>query len=318
MLIPITLLTLGLGILILGGESLVRGASSIAKKMKVPAIVIGLTIVSFGTSAPELIVNIFSAIRGTTDIAIGNVIGSNIANILLILGVSAIIVPLKVQRGTTWKEIPLALLAVGLVFVMVSDISLDGGAENVLTRTDGLALMAFFLVFLYYTYGLSKTEGAQGESVAQYGMPVSIAMIVGGILLLVFGGSILVDNAVILARIAGMSEALIGLTIVAIGTSLPELVTSIMAAIHRHDDIAVGNVVGSNIFNIFWILGLTSTIAPLPVASALRFDILVNIVATMLLFALMFVDDKHRLNRWQGMVFVGCYIGYIVTIVFRG
>lgn len=318
MFIPITLLTLGLGILILGGESLVRGASSVAKKMKIPAIVIGLTIVSFGTSAPELIVNIFSAIKGTTDIAIGNVIGSNIANILLILGISAIIVPLKVQRGTTWKEIPLALLAVGLVFVMVSDISLDGGAENVLTRTDGLALIAFFLVFLYYTYGLSKTEGAQGESVAQYSMPVSIAMIVGGILLLVFGGSILVDNAVILARIAGMSEALIGLTIVAIGTSLPELVTSIMAAIHRHDDIAVGNVVGSNIFNIFWILGLTSTIAPLPVASALRFDILVNIVATMLLFALMFVHDKHRLNRWQGMVFVGCYIGYIVTIVFRG
>lgn len=318
MILPITLLLLGLGILILGGESLVRGAASIAKKLKIPSIVIGLTVVSFGTSAPELIVSIFSAIRGTTDIAIGNIIGSNIVNILFILGVSAVIVPLRVQKGTSWKEIPLALLAAGLVFIMGSDVILDHGTANVLTRTDGLTLMAFFIIFLYYTYGLSKTNDAEGEPVKQYGALLSTVMIAVGIGLLVFGGSMLVDNAIILAKIAGMSEALIGLTIVAIGTSLPELVTSVVAAIHRHDDIAVGNVIGSNIFNVFWILGLTATIAPLPLGATMHYDILVNIVATTLLFAFMFVHDKHRLNRWQGMLFIGLYVGYIASIIHRG
>ncbi len=319
MILSIFLVLVGLGILIVGGESLVRGASSIAKRLKVAPIVIGLTIVAFGTSAPELAVNLFSAFKGSTDIAIGNVIGSNIANILLILGICAMIRTIRVQKNTVWKEIPLALLAVLLVFAMSHDRILDGGIANALTRTDGFALMGIFAIFLYYTFGIAKVSGdADKDEVKLYSTPISILLILGGLTGLVLGGKLLVDNAIVLAQLAGMSEALIGLTIVAVGTSLPELVTSIIAVRHGQDDLAVGNIVGSNIFNILWILGLTSSILPLPISPAGQIDVLVNIGATLLLFFFMFIGTKHRLNRWQGLMFVLIYVGYVGYLVMRG
>lgn len=317
MLVPILLFVLGLGILIIGAEGLVRGAASLASKMKIQPIVIGLTVVAFGTSAPELIVNIFSALKGSADIAIGNIIGSNIVNILLILGLSAAIVPLKVQRNTTWKEIPFALLASVLVFTMGNDVFFDGTATNAITRTDGFSLLVMFAIFMYYIFGLAKVDG-EAQEIKTYSYPLSVLLTAGGICLLFLGGKVLVDNAVLIAEAAGLSEAFIGLTIVAVGTSLPEMATSIVAAIHKQNDIAVGNIVGSNIFNVFWILGLTATMLQLPFNAAASIDVLVSVAATAVLFFAMFVGKKHELERWQGVLMVFSYFAYIGYLVYRG
>jgi cation:H+ antiporter len=320
MLLPILLLIVGLTILIAGAEFLVRGSSSIAKRFGISPLVIGLTIVAFGTSMPELIVNIFSAAEGATDLAIGNIVGSNIANIFLILGIAAIISPLRVGRGTVWKEVPFALLGAVLLFIMGNDFLIDGKGFNEMTRSDGFSLIGFFLIFLYYSFLISKSSRSkeEGEDIQTYGNAVAALFTIIGILALFLGGKLLVDNAIILATLAGLSEALIGVTIVAIGTSLPELVTSVVAVVRKHNDIAVGNVVGSNIFNVFWILGLTSTIHPLSFSAAINFDILVNVVATILLFAFMFIHTKRTINRWQGIVFFCLYAGYIAMAVIRG
>ena len=318
MILAIILVIFSLGILIAGGESLVRGAASLAQKMGIAPLVIGLTVVAFGTSAPELIVNIISVLKNTPDIAIGNIVGSNIANIMLILGISTAIYPLTVQKSTVWKEIPFALLAGVLIFIMANDKILDGNAANALTRTDGLTLIAIFIIFLYYTFGLAQTQGSGETKVQEYSWTKSLLFTGSGLVLLFIGGKILVENAIILARLAGLSEAFIGLTIVAVGTSLPELITSVIAAIHHHDDIAVGNVVGSNIFNVFWVLGLSSTIKNLPVGIEANADFLVNIIATLLLFAFMFISTRHKLNRWQGVLFILLYAGYIAYLIARG
>jgi cation:H+ antiporter len=318
MFLAIFLFVIGLTVLVAGAEFLVRGASSLAQKWGVPAIVIGLTIVAFGTSMPELVVNLFSAFRGATDIAIGNIIGSNTANILLILGISAMIYPLSVKKNTTWKEIPFALLAVVLVFIMGNDSLFDGVDFNALTRTDGLALIAFFGIFMFYIVSLARQEETSEEKARVYSTWLSTLFTVGGLAALFVGGKILVDNAVILARLAGMSEALIGLTIVAVGTSLPELATSVVAVIRKQNDIAVGNIVGSNIFNVFWILGLTGTILPLPFNSIINFDVLVSITTTLLLFLFLFVGTRRKLDRWQGALFILLYAVYVAYLVYRG
>lgn len=317
MLISILLIIVGLVILIVGAESLVKGASSLAKKIGLSELIIGLTIVAFGTSAPELIVNIFSAVRGSSDMAIGNIIGSNIANILLILGICAIITPIAIKNNTVWKEIPFSLLAVILIFVMGNDALIDRTGFNSLTRTDGIALVSIFIIFFYYIFGLSKSE-KNHEEVAQYSTSISLIMTLAGIFCLFLGGKLLVDNAVILATIAGMSEAFIGLTIVAIGTSLPELATSAVAAYHKKADMAVGNIVGSNIFNVFCVLGLTSIIMPIHFNININFDVIFVIIATLLLFLFMFIGNRQKLDRWQGGLFIGLYIAYIAFIIFRG
>jgi len=319
MLTSIFFLILGLALLIAGGESLVRGASSVARKLHISALVVGLTVVSFGTSAPELIVNLFSAFRGSVDIAIGNVIGSNIANILLVLGICALIRTIRVQSNTVWKEIPLALLAIILVFFLGNDILFDGTTTNTLTRTDGLSLIAIFIIFLYYTFGISKVNGSDAHAdIKTYNWGFSVFFIVIGTIGLALGGKWFVEHAALLARIAGLSEAFIGLTIVAIGTSLPELITSIIAIVRGEDDIAVGNIVGSNIFNVLWILGVTSIVLPLPVSDIVQTDILINIGITAMLFFFMFFGTKHKLDRWQGGLFVLLYVLYIGHLIIRG
>jgi cation:H+ antiporter len=323
---------IGLVILVFGAEILVRGASSFASKLRISALVIGLTVVSFGTSAPELTVNIVSAVQGSPDLAISNVIGSNIVNILLILGICAIIVPLSVKSSTVWKEIPLALLGVVLVGIMANDRLFDGVPFASLTRTDGIALLALMAIFMYYIFGMAKSDREkkveakisaeldedEDSKIKQYSVLVSVGMIVLGLAALVFGGRLLVSGAVDIAEAAGLSEALIGLTIVAIGTSMPELATSVVAALRKQTDIATGNIVGSNIFNIFFVLGTTSVIAPLPVSRTLNFDILVSILATGLLFLFMFTGGRRKLVRWEGVLFVLLYVAYLVYLIARG
>lgn len=311
----------GFVLLIKGADLLVDGASVVAKRLGVSALVIGLTIVAFGTSVPELVVNLFASLEGNTDLAIGNVLGSNIVNILLILGVSAIFYPLTVQKSTVWKEVPFALLAVTVLGFMANDMVLNGEASSAITRSEGLILIAFFVIFLYYIFGISKgnttdqTEEVAAESVS---LVRSLLMVVVGILGLVVGGKWIVDGAVAIATGFGVSEALIGLTIVAIGTSLPEMATSVVAAYKKNVDIAVGNVVGSNIFNVFWILGVSSIVQPLPFSQMLSFDLGMTFGATLLLFLAFFIGKRHTLERWQGVLFVVLYLTYILYLVLRG
>lgn len=314
------LLLVGFVFLIKGAGFLVDGASSLAKKFNVSNLVIGLTVVAFGTSAPELFVNLFASFKGTTDIAIGNIVGSNIVNILFILGIAAIIYPLKVGKGTVWKEIPMSLLAAVLLVILANDALVDGLSFNALTRSDGIILIAFFIIFLYYTVGIAKNQNGNEDQVPpkMYSGLVSVGLILLGMVGLVLGGQWIVNSATAIAVSFGLSDALIGLTIVAIGTSLPELATSAVAAYKKNSDIAVGNVVGSNIFNIFWILGISSIIKPLPFKPELNFDLWAVVGSSILLFVWMFLGKRHTLDRWQGIVFVLLYVGYIVAIVSRG
>ena len=319
------LLIIGLILLIKGADFLVDGSSSLAKKLGVSTLVIGLTVVSFGTSAPELIVNIIAAVNGNSDVSLGNVIGSNLANLLLVLGLSALIMPLCVQRSTTWKEIPFALLAVCVLFIFSNKLLLDGHDITVLTRTDGLIMLAFFIIFLYYAFEMAKNDKSTKEgkkaltqedkAIETYPYYKSFIFILGGLLALYFGGKWVVEGAVTIAMQLNISEFLISATVIAIGTSLPELVTSIIAATKKEVDLAVGNVVGSNIFNIFLVLGTTSTVAPINIQRYINADILILLGITFLLFFYMFLGKKHILEKWQGGIFVGLYVAYIVTLV---
>ena len=313
------LFLVGFVVLIKGADFLVEGSSSIAKKFKISNLVIGLTIVAFGTSAPELVVNIIAALEGKTELAFGNILGSNIANILLILGVASTICALTVKRNTVWIEIPLCMLAVLVVAAMANDALIDRVNSSLISRSEGLVLIGFFIVFLYYTINIARTnEGEIVEAVEQYSTRRSIIMVVIGLTGLILGGNWIVEGAVKIALAFGLSESLIGLTIVSIGTSLPELATSAMAAYRKETDIAIGNVVGSNIFNMFWILAVSSIVRPIALQPANNFDIATLIFANVLLFACLFIGKRHIIDRWQGILFLFAYIIYIVYLVMRG
>ncbi len=314
----IILLIIGFVILIKGADLLVDGASALAKRFKVSDIVIGLTIVAFGTSAPELVVNLFASFQGNTEIAIGNIVGSNIANIFLILGVAGIIYPLTVKKDTVWKEIPLSLLAALVLGFMANDALLDGRGYSMLSRIDGLILLCFFAIFLYYTGGIAKSNEVEDDEIHKYKLSKAILYIAIGLVGLVGGGKLVVDAAVSIATWLGVSQAVIGLTVVAVGTSLPELVTSAVAALKKKPDIAIGNVVGSNIFNIFWILGISAVIRPLPFNPVANMDILMTILASFLLFVWMFIGERHKLQRWQSVLFILIYVGYTGLLFARG
>ncbi|MDD5749780.1 MAG: calcium/sodium antiporter, partial [Patescibacteria group bacterium] len=286
----------GFFLLIKGADWLVDGASSVAKKLKVSDLVIALTVVSFGTSAPELIVNVFASFKGSSDLAIANIVGSNISNTLLILGVAAVIFPLTVKKGTVFKEIPFNLLAVIVLWLMVNDRLIDQANFNIISRIDGAILVSFFIIFLYYSFGIAKSQGT-GEKIQERKTSISVLMVLGGIAGLALGGDWIVKGAIAMATQFGMSEALIGLTIVAIGTSLPELAASAVAAYKKNSDIAIGNVVGSNIFNIFWILGVSSFIRPLDFSPLMNFDIHFLMAITVILFSFMFIGKKNILQR---------------------
>jgi cation:H+ antiporter len=311
------LFIIGFVFLFKGANFLVDGSASIAKKLKISSIVIGLTIVAFGTSMPELIVNIFASINGNTEIAIGNILGSNIANIFLILGISAIIFPLTTKKNTVWKEIPFSLLAALVLAFLVNDIVIDGASFSALTRIDGLILISFFIIFLYYTFGIAKvsSDDMSQADIQEFNYTKSILFIILGLIGLILGGRWIVNGAIKIAQIFNLSESLIGLTVVAIGTSLPELATSAVAAYKKQTDIAIGNIVGSNIFNILWILGISSLIRPLPFNASSDLDIFMTIFASLLLFMVMFIGKKHIIQRWQGVLMILVYIVYVFVLI---
>lgn len=329
LILSVVLIVIGLLLLIKSADFLVSGASSLAQKFKISPIVIGLTVVAFGTSAPEMVVSVGSALSGNTEIALGNIIGSNIANILLILGLASVVYPLKVNKNTVWKEIPMSFLAAIILTVLGLQTFIDNptgtfsallssATAGSITRSNGIVLISFFLIFLYYTFGIAKATGDTEPEIAKQSMPKMFFLIAGGLLGLMLGSKMLVDSSVTLAGILGVSDTLIGLTVVAIGTSLPELVTSVVAALKKHADIAVGNVVGSNIFNIFLILGVTSIVKELPLPGIVIGDIIVLLGATLFLFAIMFVRAKHRISRFEGGVMLAAYVVYLGYITMRG
>ncbi len=322
MLLAIVLLALGVAALLAGAEFFVGGAAAIARRYRVSELVIGLTIVSMGTSAPELIVNTFAAFQGSTGLAFGNIIGSNNFNLLLILGISGLITPLVVQKPTVWKEIPFS----GAAALLLALLLVDFGHDPVLTRIDGLLLLLGFGLFLVYAWRSMKQDNAAELPVASPLEPepasnrwIDVAMgvipkklqepflLISGLALLVVGGRMVVDQAIVIAANLGMSERIIGLTIVAMGTSLPELATSVVAAIRGKADIAVGNVIGSNIFNILFVLGLTGVIIPLPYDRSFDREMLLLGMGTVAVFLMMFTGKRHRLDRWEAALLI---LGY--------
>ncbi len=317
--LELLLLIIGIALLVKGADWLVDGSSSLAKKLGVSSLVIGLTVVAFGTSMPELVVNIFSAITGKGDVAFGNIVGSSIANILLILGAAGIFMTVKVQHSTTWKEIPFSLLA-ALALLSFSASPILNGKEAIIGRSEGIVFLLFFCIFLYYVFEMTKKSHETFESLKVHKGSVlkSAGLIILGLAGLYLGGKWTIDGAVFLARLAGVSEYMIGLTIVAIGTSLPELFTSVIAAWKGDSDLAVGNVVGSNIFNIFLVLGITSIITPLSVPMFGIFDLLVLCAATLCLFFAMFIGKRHELERWQSACFLLFYLSFVIWIILRG
>lgn len=311
------LLFAGFIILIKGADFLVGGASSLAKRLKISALTIGLTIVAFGTSAPELTVNVFASMNGLNDAIFGNVIGSNIFNLLFILGVTGAIYPLVVQKKSVKYEVPFSLLGVGLLWLLVNDVQLFGGDVNVLSRIDAGILMIGFLFFMFYIYRSIKTEIPDEEEIKEYTIPLSTIMVIGGIAGLVGGGYLVTENAVAIAEYFGLSQKLIGLTILAVGTSLPELATSLVAAFKKNTDIAVGNIIGSNIFNIFFILAINGLINPVEFSPVLNIDIMVLAIGTILLMVTMFTLNANKLDRWEAIVLLICYFIYMWYLIVR-
>ncbi len=312
----ILFLIVGLALILAGANALTDGASAVAKRFHISSLVIGLTIVAFGTSAPELTVSVVSALKGSADMAIGNVVGSNIFNVLMIVGCTAAIVPISVTKGTLSKEIPLCILASMALCILANDILLNGASGNTISQGDGLILLCFFLIFLGYTFSIARNSNGEGEAAIK-DMPVgrSVLYILGGLAGLVFGGQFFVDGASGIARSLGVSESVIGLTLVAGGTSLPELATSVVAALKKNPEMAIGNVIGSNLFNIFFVLGCSATIAPLQIGGITNIDLWVLIVSSVLLLFFGFFFRKRTITRIEGIALVLCYVAYTAYLI---
>jgi len=315
MLISILIIIAGFVLLIKGADWLVTGSSALAKKHNVSDLVIGLTIVAFGTSTPELVVNTVASFQQHSDIVFGNILGSNIVNLYLILGVAGLIYPITVHTNTVWKEIPVSVLAAVILYFLANGFMLQ--QSNVVTRFDGLILLSFFGAFLYYIYVQMKADRNDPEKLSiknLTGWKIWL-LIAGGLAGLVLGGKLVVDNAVKVATELGISEKIIGLTIIAIGTSLPELMTSVVAAMKKNSDIAIGNVIGSNIFNIFLILSISSLINPIEYNPSFNTEIYLLAGGTLVLFIAMFTGGKKKLDRWESVILMLTYILYTVYLI---
>ena len=313
MFLSILLLIIGFVILSYGAIFLVDGSASIAKKLKVSQIAIGLTIVAFGTSAPELIVNIISSFQGHDEIGFGNIIGSNIFNILVVLGVSGVISPISVSKNTVWRQMPFLLVGTILVFGFVNNF---GSKGEFLSRLDGILLISILVIF--YVFVLKDSMKDQLDvDIHLFSTVKSIVFILLGMVGLYFGAKLVVNNAVKIAHLLNVSDKFIGLTMVALGTSLPELVTSIVAMIRKHTDLAIGNVVGSNLFNLFLVLGVSSIIAPMRYNVNLNADFIFLLIITIFLFITMFTGKKNKLDRWEAIVFLVLYTAYIIFLSLR-
>lgn len=322
MIVSILLIVLGFIALIKGADWLVEGASSLAKKHNIPDLVIGLTIVAFGTSTPELVVNVLASMDNYPDIVLGNIVGSNNFNLFFILGVVGLIMPITVQSSTVWKEIPISFIAALLLFLFANEFFILD--SNIITRLDGTILLILFFSFLFYIYKQMKSSPDPMIDIPQESLhlhTMSTAKIWGYILVglagLIIGGRLVVTNAVEIAAELGVSEKIIGLTIVAMGTSLPELVTSVVAALKKNSDIAIGNVVGSNIFNILLILSISSLINPIAYNTAFNTDIILLMSGTGLLFLAMFTFMHKKLDRVEAGLLLSVYVGYTLYLILK-
>lgn len=313
MLSQILLILLGFGLLIKGADWLVSGATKLAKKYGISDLAIGLTIVAFGTSAPELIVNAVASYQGRPEIVFGNIIGSNNFNLFVILGIVGIISPIAVQSSTIWKEIPLSFIAAALLLILANTWLFGSTAE--ISRLEATALIAIFGAFLFYVFQQMKTDETTSHVQPIGSFRWVWLLILAGLAGLIIGGKLVVDQATLLAQSFGISERVIGLTIVAAGTSLPELVTSVVAAFKRNSDIAIGNVIGSNIFNILLILSISSLIRPIPYDHAFNREIYVLLIGTIFLFTAMFSGGKKKLDRWEAAILLISFIGYSVWLI---
>lgn len=320
MVLAVVLLIAGLAVLIFGANFMVEGASALAKKFNISNLAIGLTVVAFGTSAPELVVNTFAAVQGHQDIVFGNVLGSNNFNLFIILGITGLITPLAVQSSTAWKEIPISFLAIIVLYLLVNDDVLFGGGESVLSRIDGIILLVFFCLFIFYVYKQLKNDPSETEELVTISALTNMKMalfIIGGLAGLVLGGHLVVNNATFIAESLGISQKIIGLTVVAAGTSLPELATSVVAALKKNADIAVGNIIGSNIFNIFLILGASSALAPIGFSESFNIDIYILAGGTIFLFLGMFTGGRKKLDRWEAAILLIFYLAYTTYLVLQ-
>ena len=321
MIFYLLLLAVGLALLVKGADLFVDGAAGLARGLNVSSLVVGLTVVAFGTSAPELFVNIAASISGDTDIALGNGIGSNIANILLVLGISALIRPLRIPRKLVWKAIPFCVLSTVILWVVAGDRVIDGCFFSAVSRSDGVVLLGFFTVFLVYAAGnIDPIAGLPQDPAAHDGRhsTTGLKMIVGFCGLL-FGGRMTVDGAVVLAGTLSIPDRVIGLTVVALATSLPELITCIQAVRRREVEIAVGCVVGSNIFNVFFVLGVSAVVSPLPFEPESHVDMGVMMAASVLLFVFMFTGKERLMGRWEAglALLIYClYVGFLLFTVY--
>lgn len=324
MILSILLIIVGFILLIKGADFLVLGASGVAKKLRISEMVIGLTIVAMGTSMPELMVSLTSAIEGYADISLGNIVGSNLVNVLFILGLCAIIKNLAISKESRKVDIPVSLLVTILLFFFC----LNGGTEKIISRTEGIILLVVFVIYLgYLLINARKIEKDDNKKVVEEKtikenknnktFILNCVKIIVGIIALKFGADFVVDNAVIVAETIGISEKIIGVTIIAIGTSLPELVASVTAVLRNENDLAVGNIVGSNIFNILLILGVSSTISPIHYSLSYNFDMILLIAITILLAIFPFIGkEKYSLERSEGIIFCLIYLAYILMLIF--
>jgi len=316
MIVEIILILVGFIMLIKGADILVEGSSAIAKKMRISEIIIGLTIVSIGTSMPELFVSTSSALQGLSDISIGNVIGSNICNLLLILGLSAIISRVKFQKETKLIENPMSII-ITLIFFAICNINQD------VSRIEGITLIVLFIGFLIYTIIMGKKSQDEVilqlalEETKKISLTKNILLIILGVAVLKLGGDIVVENAKLVATALNISEKIIGLTIVAIGTSLPELVTSVTAAIKGDSDIAIGNIIGSNIFNMLLIIGGSAVIHPITYNITYNFQMMILFVAMILMLIFPFIKPKDELSRKNGLILVLLYVFYMAVLFFE-
>jgi cation:H+ antiporter len=313
MIIPVLLIVAGFIFLIAGANWLVEGASALAKKYKISDLVIGLTIVAFGTSAPELVVNIVASLNGYSDIILGNILGSSNFNLFIILGISGLILPIKVQTSTAWREIPISIFTSILLLFLLNDFVFSGHTYS--SRIDGLIMLVLFCLFIYYVFNQLKNDPQTITTENQKSNLKIWGLIITGLIGLILGGQLVVDNSVNIANALAVSEKIIGLTIIAAGTSLPELVTSIVAATKKNSDIAIGNVIGSNIFNILLILSISSLIKPIDYNLKFNLDLYILIGGTVFILASMLTGKRKKLDRWEAGILFGFYIIYTTYLV---
>jgi cation:H+ antiporter len=313
--------------LIKGASLLVDGASSLAKRWGLSDMIIGLTVVAIGTSAPELFINILANLRGADNLSFSNIIGANILNILFVLGIAALIYPLIIKKETVWKEIPFCLLAPTILFYLANDHWFNRSSLSILSRPDGLVMIAFFLFFIFYAVFIARSRKHPKIEHKKHPFALAIPMIILGIVGLFFGGQWVIQGAIAISRTLGMSESAIGLTIISFGTTLPEITAAIVAALKKKTDIVIGTIIGSNVFNILLILGLSAIIKPIIFDPALNIDIVLYGLFTLLLFFSLlvskryfrqFLKDKHySLGRWGGAAFVTAYVLYVFSVMIR-